>query len=171
MSDTDWHKMGGPLLVSKPSILNGMTLYPETIGFVDTTVADPIGEMEKAIDNVTQVPGAMLGGFYHPYLGIGYLKEMVALLKDVPNLEWLELNETEQFVKTDLVKINYLDNGEIQIENGLTWQHDLKEYIYNKPFEVSLWVIVFVTAIFVAIFTFYIMTFRIRHRKRLFEER
>lgn len=171
LSNDDWQLMSTPLIVSKPAILNGMMLYPETIGYIDPSVNDPIGELEKNINRVTQVPGAMLGGFYHPYLGIDYLKEMVALLQKVPNIKWLDLKHTKQFVKSSLVEIELPGDGAIFVNSKLTWDYELREYMNNKPFEVSLWIIVLVTAIFILIFIIYIMTFRLRYRKRLFEER
>ncbi|MFD2043764.1 DUF2334 domain-containing protein [Ornithinibacillus salinisoli] len=171
VSDKNWEVMINPLFISKPSILNGMTLYPETIGFVDDNLDDPIAEMEQSISNVVQVPGAVIGGFYHPYLGVDYLKEMVALLEKVPNLEWIELRNEKHFVKTDLVHIVLPGNGEVQVDQTLSWKTDVKDRLKEKPFEIALWLVVFATLSTIVIFIIHILTLRIRYRKRLFKER
>src|SRR5690606_4847622 len=62
VSDQDWRVMISPLFISQPSILDGMTLYPETIGFVDLESSNPIEDIENAIQDVTSVPGAVIGG-------------------------------------------------------------------------------------------------------------
>ncbi|MEG0381352.1 MAG: DUF2334 domain-containing protein, partial [Kurthia sp.] len=62
LSDTNWGVMNSPLFISKPTRLNGMVLYPETVGFVDPSVSDPILEMKGNIAQIVKVPGSMLGG-------------------------------------------------------------------------------------------------------------
>lgn len=171
LSDKNWEVMSAPLFVSKPSVLNGMTLYPETIGFVDPNLDDPIGAMDETIGKVIQVPGSMLGGFYHPYLGLDYLKEMVALMQAVPNLQWLDMNSSKHFVKTDLVEVQLRNNDEIDVQSQLSWKNDVMEYLKEHPFEMWLWIIVIITAVFVVLFSIHIMNLRRVYRQRLFGER
>lgn len=169
-SDRDWHQMLAPLLVSQPAILNGMTLLPETIGFVDETVPNPMKEIAESIESVTQVPGAMLGGFYHPYLGIEKLEEMVALLEAVPTMEWLDLRQEGAIVQAPLIKVEAKD-GQLVVENDLDWLYAVRYYWQTNPGEFMLWGIVAITAIFVLLFLLHIVTMRFYYRKRLFEER
>lgn len=170
-SDNNWRVMTSPLFISKASIINGMTLYPETIGFVDENVVDPIGEIENNLDHVIKVPGAVIGGIYHPYLGLDYLKELVALLESVPNIEWIRIDDAWNFVKTDKVQITMPGNGEINVVQNFTWTLKLSDYAKENPFETALWGIVFLTSLFVILFLLHIFTLRIRYRKRLFKER
>lgn len=170
ISDKNWHRMTAPLLVSQPTILSGMTFYPETIGFVDNSVPNPMQEMAKKIEDVSDVPGAMLGGFYHPYLGIEQLKEMVALMEAVPNLEWLDMAVQPVNVTTPYVSITTND-GEIIVKQDLNWRYRITEAWQNNPGEIILWAIVIITALFVSLFLVHIATMRFYYRKRLFEER
>ncbi len=170
LSDTNWGVMNSPLFMSRPTRLNGMVLYPETVGFVDPSESDPITAMEEKIAQVVKVPGSMLGGFYHPYLGIDYLKEMVALFDAVPNLKWLDVKNTELVVKTDKTSVT-VENGEIMTRSSLSYKDDLRVMVKERPLEIVLWLIVLLTTIFVSIFTINIFLLRIRYRKRLFEER
>lgn len=170
-SDKNWQVMFSPLFISHPTILNGMTLYPETIGFVDPNSIDPIRDMEKVVNEVIQVPGSVLGGFYHPYLGLDYLKEMVALIEKVPNVEWIELKNEKHYVKTDYVEIVTTENGEIKVDSDLSWMKNIKDKLAGNSFEKYLWMIVIVTAIFVILFIVHIMMLRVHYRKRLFKER
>lgn len=169
-SEKDWRRMMSPLLISKPDILGGMTLYPETIGFIDETLPNPLKEMEQKIEAVTTVPGATLGAFYHPYLGTDYLEEMVALMESVPNIEWIHVAQEGVHVQTPFVSITS-DNGTLQLEDNRTWTYYMKQQWAQNPGEFILWGIVIITAIFVLLFFVHIATMRIRYRKRLFEER
>lgn len=170
-SDHDWQVMISPLYISNPTRLNGMTLYPETIGFVDPNESDPIGKIKDTLDQVREVPGAVIGGFYHPYLGMDDLKSFVSLLEQVPNLYWIEIDNYEHDVQTEHVQISMPGNGEVLVDHQLSKKKELKNYVKENPFEVVLWGIVLITSIFVLIFTIYIVIFKKHYRKRLFMER
>ncbi|MFJ7952114.1 DUF2334 domain-containing protein [Lysinibacillus sp. NPDC096418] len=170
LSDTNWEVMTSPLLMSRPTLLNGMMLYPETVGYVDPLLDDPISEIEKNIARVIDVPGSMIGGFYHPYLGIDYLKEMVALYEAVPNLKWLDVKNAPLVVNTDKVSVT-TENGEVITQSTLSYKDDLRAMAKERPLEIVLWLIVGLTSIFVGIFMLNIFLLRLRYRKRLFEER
>ncbi|MBS3680751.1 DUF2334 domain-containing protein [Ornithinibacillus massiliensis] len=170
-SDRDWQVMFSPLFISKPTILSGMTLYPETIGYVDPNSINPMLEIEEAIDHVSQVPGSVISGFYHPYLGLDYLKEMIALMEAVPNMEWIQLYNETHYVRTDAVEIITSGNGEISVTSELSWKMDIMDKLAEKSLVKYLWLIVLVTAIFVSLFIIHIVTLRMRYRKRLFKER
>jgi uncharacterized protein YdaL len=171
VSDTDWKVMTAPLFISSPAILNGMTLYPETIGYVNPDSLDPIGEVEEVLDEVAEVPGAVIGGIYHPYLGMEYLEEFVSLFEKVPNLQWIELDQYPHSVQTDYVQISMPGDGRILVKEEFPWQTKITNYFKDNPVEALLWVIVAVTGIFLSIFIVYIFFLRIRYRKQLFEER
>lgn len=169
-SDNDWHQMLAPLLVSQPAVLNGMTLLPETIGFVDEMVPNPMKDMEEKIEAVTTVPGAMLGGFYHPYLGMEKLEEMVALLEAVPTMQWLDLRQEGARVQGPGIKVEAKD-GALIVENNVDWTYALRYYWQTNPGEFMLWGIVAITGMFILLFFLHIVTMRMYYRKRLFEER
>ncbi|MGG0665128.1 DUF2334 domain-containing protein [Viridibacillus arvi] len=170
LSDDTWKRMGAPLLISKPSLLSDMTLYPETIGFIDPSRQEPLKEMEEKIKKVQQVPGSVIGGFYHPYLGMEYLPEMVSLIEEVPNLEWLDLRKSKQIVQSENIMIQQED-GELKVVSHIKWADKVKQRMGENPFEMVLWILAIIVALFVIAFFIYVVSLRTKLRKRLFEER
>ncbi|MEK4762782.1 DUF2334 domain-containing protein [Viridibacillus sp. FSL E2-0187] len=170
LSDDTWKRMGAPLMISKPSLLSDMTLYPETIGFIDPSRPEPLKEMEEKIKKVQQVPGSVIGGFYHPYLGMEYLPEMVSLIEEVPNLEWLDLRKSKQIVQSENIMIQQED-GELKVVSHIKWTDKVKQRMGENPFEMVLWILAIIVALFVIAFFIYVVSLRTKLRKRLFEER
>ncbi|QOV09628.1 DUF2334 domain-containing protein [Viridibacillus arvi] len=170
LSDDTWKRMGAPLMISKPSLLSDMTLYPETIGFIDPSRPEPLKEMEEKIKKVQQVPGSVIGGFYHPYLGMEYLPEMVSLIEEVPNLEWLDLRKSKQIVQSENTMIQQED-GELKVVSNIKWTDKVKQRMGENPFEMVLWILAIIVALFVIAFFIYVVSLRTKLRKRLFEER
>jgi len=171
LSDDTWKRMAVPLMISKPSLLSGMTLYPETIGFIDPNSPDPLKDMEEQINKVQQVPGSVIGGFYHPYLGMEYLPEMVSLIEGVPNLEWLDLRKTKQIVQSENIMIHQEKNGDLKVVSHIKWTDKVKQRMEENPFEMVLWTLAIIVALFVIAFFIYVVSLRTKLRKRLFEER
>lgn len=171
LSDEDWEVMNTPLFLSNPAIASGMTLYPETIGFVDPSLADPLADMEVAIEQLKTVPGSMIGGFYHPYIGLEYLPEMVELIESVGNIEWLDLRETSQLVETKHMTIKQEAGKSLEISSTISRMDSFLQQLKERPFEASLWIMALVVALFILAFFIYISGLRVRLRKRLFEER
>ena len=148
-----------------------MTLYPETIGFIDPTLSDPYQEMETKLKQLEKVPGSMIGGFYHPYIGLKYLPHMVELIESVPNVEWLDLRKTEQTVQSDHVKIKQEKDKPIQVASSINGYKLFFQNIKERPFDLVLWVLAIIVSLTILVFFFYILGLRARLRKRLFEER
>ncbi|MES1043642.1 DUF2334 domain-containing protein [Heyndrickxia oleronia] len=171
LSDENWEVMSAPLFASKPAITSGMTLYPETIGFIDPTLSDPYQEMETKLKQLEKVPGSMIGGFYHPYIGLKYLPHMVELIESVPNVEWLDLRKTEQTVQSDHVKIKQEKDKPIQVTSSINGYKLFFQNIKERPFDLVLWVLAIIVSLTILVFFFYILGLRARLRKRLFEER
>ena len=171
LSDDDWEVMNSPLFTSTPAIMSDMIFYPETIGFVDPELENPLEEMEEAIEQLKRVPGSMIGGFYHPYIGIDYLPEMVGLIESVGNIEWLDLRETSQLVETNHVTIKQEPGKLLQISSTISRADRLLQKLKDYPFEASLWIMAIVVTLFIFAFFIYISRLRVRLRKRLFEER
>lgn len=112
LSDEEWEIMNTTPYASKPDFLNGMFLLPETIGFVQPELDDPVGNMMASAE-LYQVPdGGMIGGFYHPYLGEEGFIELVDEMENIPNLEWIDLKEIDNTVEVENVTI-VSSNGEI----------------------------------------------------------
>ncbi|WP_158231819.1 DUF2334 domain-containing protein [Sporosarcina sp. P19] len=171
LSDEDWEIMDAPLFVSNPSILSGMTLYPETIGYVNPQLEDPLEVAKDTVKRLKDVPGSMVGGFYHPYLGMEHLQEMLELIYSVGTIEWLDLSETEQRVQTDQVLVHQQANGELTVESDRNTWNRLVENSVDKPLEAMLWGLSIVVLLFIIAFFIYIVNLRAALKKRLFRER
>lgn len=97
-----------------------MTLYPETIGYVDQSDQNPLGKVEERISQMIDFEGGVAGAFYHPYLGMKYLPELVDQMERIPNSEWLDIKKTKQTVKTDKVEIHTSGDGTIQVKSKVS---------------------------------------------------
>ncbi|MEK3936260.1 DUF2334 domain-containing protein [Sporosarcina sp. FSL W7-1349] len=171
LSDSNWSVMDSPLFIGKPAILAGMTLYPETIGYVDPGLANPLHDMGIAVKRLQTVPGSVIGGFYHPYLGLSYLPELIELMESIPNMEWIDFQQENYFVRTDRVAITQTGTGGRHIESSLTAKDQLLDRMYENPFDLALWIVAVIVLVFLAMFAVYVTNLRIRLKKRLFEER
>lgn len=171
LSDDNWMEMNNPLFVAKPNILSGMTIYPETIGFIDPSLVNPYQNMEKEINRLQTVPGSVIGGFYHSYLGVDYLPQMIKLIESVPNMEWLDLRKTTQSVQTEFVKITQEPEKQLVVSSNISIVTRMFQRVEGRPFELVLWALTFIVAMFVLVFFTYVLSLRTRLRKRLFEER
>lgn len=172
LSDKHWTIMDSPPYVTSSENLNGMTLYPETIGYVDPSLPNPFLQIERRVDQTMIVRDSVIGGFYHPYLGIEYLPELLKMYEKVPNLTWLDLKKTEQRVQTENVHILSDGTGEISVEDHLSWWHGmLSKQDSASLLENILWGVTIVVLLFVLLFFLFSVYLRTRIRKRLFRER
>lgn len=171
LSDTTWKTSGTAPFLTTPSMLHGMTLYPETIGFVDTSDQNPLGDIEDHISLMINFEGGVAGGFYHPYLGMKYLPELVDQMERIPNGEWLDLKKTKQTVKTDKVKITTNGDGTIHVENKLNFFTEFVKHHQQSPLEKALWILSAVVLLFVVMFVMYTFYLRATLKKRIFKER
>lgn len=171
LSDDTWKLKNAPLFISEPAILSGMKIYPETIENIDTSIQDPFKYMKISIDRLKTVPGSVIGGNYHTYLGLEYLKEMVELIESVPNIEWLDLRETDQSIQTKRVVIKQVAGKPLEVTSSFSPLIRLHQLIENRPFDFILWVIASIVTVSVIVFFMYILGLRAKLRKRLFKER
>ncbi|QQK81435.1 DUF2334 domain-containing protein [Salicibibacter cibi] len=112
LSDETWEIMNTTPYASQPSFLNGMFLLPETIGYVQPENDDPVGDMVDKAELHQITSGGMIGGFYHPYLGVEGLIEVIDAIEEIPNIEWMDLKELDNTVDVEHVSITSGD-GEI----------------------------------------------------------
>ncbi|MEH6940239.1 DUF2334 domain-containing protein [Bacillus sp. JJ722] len=170
-SDEDRRIVEAPLFVTEPAILHGMKIYPDTIGYVNPALTDPLQEMKRTISRLQTVPGSMIGGSYHSYLGNEYLPQLVNLIESVPNVEWLDLRETEQSVKTENVTIKQATGKPLEVTSNIKLNDRLLQQMKDKPFDFILWILAACVAITITVFLVYILRLKTQLRKRLFEER
>lgn len=99
LSDTTWKSMHSPAYRSTPSFLHGMKLMPETVGFIEEDKPQAIAKMKANALSVAKLYDGVIGAFYHPYLGVKPLKEVLKDLESIPNIEWIDLQKEKNEVK------------------------------------------------------------------------
>lgn len=128
----------------KPSFLHGMKLIPETMGYIDRDIKNPDNPFELSLknmkatgDDIAQYSDAYFAAFYHPYLGLDTLKEVVSILNSYPNTTWLDLKQSTNEVKVDDILIQS-KNGEITIEKNLLSSEYETNIVVNHTFKYLL---------------------------------
>ncbi|ASB91430.1 MULTISPECIES: DUF2334 domain-containing protein [Bacillus] len=171
LSDATWKTSGTGPFVTKPAMLHGMTLYPETLGYVDASDQNPLGSIEEHTSQMIDFEGGVAGAFYHPYLGMTYLPELVDQMERIPNSRWLDLKKTKQTVKTDKVEIHTNGNGTIQVNSKVNAVEKFFDHHQQSPLEKALWILSAVVLLFVVMFVSYTLYLRATLKKRIFKER
>ncbi|CQR46341.1 hypothetical protein BN1058_00596 [Paraliobacillus sp. PM-2] len=168
LSDQNWQKMMGAPYITNPQFLNGMTLLPETIGYMEQA-SFSLQKMRKAIKSQMMVRDGMVAGFYHPYLGVEGFKEMLTLLEHVPNMKWIDLKQMDNEVATSHVTIQSND-GEMHtgIDYLKLFQSDKRYLIYHikKLPQVLLWIFIGIGSCAVCLFIYYILLNKHQQRSR-----
>ncbi|PEL95325.1 hypothetical protein CN604_26495 [Bacillus wiedmannii] len=143
LSDTTWKSMHSPAYRSTPSFLHGMKLMPETVGFIEEDKPQAIAKMKANAVSVAKLSDGVIGAFYHPYLGVKPLKEVLKDLESIPNIEWIDLQKETNEVKMKDIHITTNKDG-IHVEKP-TSASDVMDYIKQYGFFLILgfFVIVF----------------------------
>lgn len=111
LSDKDWQIIWSSPFVSQPAFMYGMKLYPETIGYIKINDVQEVTNMIDRAKEVMKVKEGIAGAFYHPYLGIDALKKLIPQLKQLPNLDWVDLQHVKNSVEAPGVHITSDKNG------------------------------------------------------------
>lgn len=111
LSDTTWKSMHSPYYTSTPSFLHGMKLIPETVGFIEENKPEAIAKMKERAVSVAKLSDGVIGAFYHPYLGVQPLKEVLKNLESIPNIEWIDLQKETNEVKMKDIHITTNKDG------------------------------------------------------------
>ena len=146
-------------------------VYPYTIAAINDMDAHPLYALQQSIRNIKSAPGSAIGIQYPSYLGAHHVQELVELLNNQVQFEWLDFRKTEQLVKTSKVTIAQSANGEQKVQLSFTNIERLKMRFDERPFEMVLWLLVIIVSLFVTVFFMNTLRLRVTLRKRLFEER
>lgn len=168
LSDERWEIMNTAPYATKPTILNGMQLLPETIGFVQPEEDAPVEVMMEAASEYQVTDGGMIGAFYHPYLGVEGLKELLDEMETIENIAWIDLKQMENTVAVDNVKISS-GNGEIQADINylglMTTSLDFPFYYLGQTVIVLTWIIAGIGILSVLMFVSFTVHQGIRRRR------
>ncbi|MES5868652.1 DUF2334 domain-containing protein [Bacillus cereus group sp. RP32] len=136
LSDTTWKSMHSPAYRSTPSFLHGVKLMPETVGFIEEDKPHAIAKMKENAVSVAKLSDGVIGAFYHPYLGVKPLKEVLKDLESIPNIEWIDLQKEANEVKMQDIHITTNKDG-IHVEKP-TSASDVMDYIKQYGFFLIL---------------------------------
>ncbi|MFC4098737.1 DUF2334 domain-containing protein [Paenibacillus xanthanilyticus] len=152
---------------------NGLAVVPETIGYVVNAPGDIAGMLEEA-DKLTIVRDSVVGAFFHPYVPISKLKELVTGLEPM-GLAFLDLKSETNAVKTDFVAIATDEDGleaevtdRVKLDTLSRWEK--RSVWMNYASFAITWGIAIVVMAFVAAFIWFIWRLRRNRRYRLFGE-
>jgi len=147
------------------------TIYPMTVGTIADTDSNPLYAVKQKINFLLQVPSSIMGIQYPAYLNATYVQELVDVLNGHPQIELINFRQTNQQVKSENISIVQHEDGEQTIDLSFSKIERLKILFDERPFELILWVLVFIVSLFVTLFFISTLRLRITLRKRLFEER
>lgn len=142
LSDITWKSMHSPAYRSTPSFLHGMKLMPETVGFIEEDKPQAIAKMKANALSVAKLSDGIIGAFYHPYLGVKPLKEVLKDLESIPNIEWIDLQKEKNEVKMKDIHITTNKDG-IHVEKP-TSANDIIDYIKQYGFFLILGFVIIV---------------------------
>lgn len=89
-------------------------LVPENLGYVDPNNPFAVNKIKNNLRKVSVVRGFTAGVFFHPYLDLEYLKEIVKAI-EVQDIEFYDLKKENNWVKWEDISI-VSKNSEINVE-------------------------------------------------------
>ncbi|MGE6203890.1 DUF2334 domain-containing protein [Guptibacillus hwajinpoensis] len=167
ISDYSWEMMRSSPTITTPSFIEGMTLLPETIGYVDENEKDPIQKMTQSIQKQQIVRDGVISGFYHPYLGIENFKEMIHEMETVPNLSWVDLKSFDTLTKADHVSIQFTNHEpEVKLDyvGMIKSSPEYYEPYLNRVTNGVLWIIATVAGVMIILFIAFILILNFRKK-------
>ncbi|WP_170937507.1 DUF2334 domain-containing protein [Terribacillus saccharophilus] len=158
LTDLTWQEEYVPLYESRPEFLHGMTLYPETLGYIEQGDGKAIQKMQDKIEIRSKYNQSYLSAFYHPYLGIGGLKEVVTNLNEVDGT-WLDLKQRDNLVQVNDIRIS-TGGGEYHVEKPFL-ASDYERNLFIKK------TVIWVMPVLLLVLTVAIFLIRKRRKKSL----
>ncbi|AKG03482.1 hypothetical protein AAV35_000915 [Salimicrobium jeotgali] len=146
LTNNTWKGQYAPPYESQPSFLHGMTVYPETLGYIEKGEQASFDRMDEEIGQRSTLTKSYLSAFYHPYLGLEGLKKVVQNLEAVDDSTWLDLKEQNNTVSAGDLNITS-DNGQIKVDNTkVASEHERsifrKEILKYAAFPLGILIIV-----------------------------
>ncbi|MBA2175453.1 DUF2334 domain-containing protein [Halobacillus locisalis] len=117
LSDDNWEVMEGSPYITRPSFLGGMTLLPETLGYIAPDDESAVSKIMKDAEQYLTVRDGMVSVFYHPYLGIERFTELLDQLETLPDIQWIDLKKQGTKVETSDITIE-ANNGTIHVDKN-----------------------------------------------------
>lgn len=118
-SDRTYDGTYAPVYHSEPAGLHGLTLYPETLGYINPDNPDAVDEMMAEADYISQFSDSYLAFFYHPYLGIETFEEVMDKFGKFDEYEWVDLKQMDHKVEIDGIVVETAD-GDINVSRPMS---------------------------------------------------
>ncbi|QDP41102.1 polysaccharide deacetylase family protein [Radiobacillus deserti] len=131
LSDKNWKAVYAPLSQSNPRFLRGMTLIPETLGYVEDENPEAIQDMKELALDYLNYSGSYLSAFYHPYLGVDKLQDLVNMLQELPDTAWGSLKNMNNHVEMGDIAISS-HNGKIEVSKDFLSSEYEEKLFYKK---------------------------------------
>lgn len=112
LSDKNWEVMDSVPYKSSPSFFHGMSLLPETSGYVDPDNEKSADEIAAKAEKQMFLRDGMVSFFYHPYLGPERLVEVLDQIDHLP-VNWIDMNKEDAIVTSGDLTIEAVD-GEVK---------------------------------------------------------
>lgn len=164
LSDMNWKVMESAPYISTPSFLNGMTLLPETIGYINPEEGMTIDQMMEEAKKYEFVRDGMIAAFYHPYLGVELFEKLIEQLEKLEHVSWIDLKQTDSQVQAEHVEIT-AGRGKMVVDMnqiGLFQSSgDYFQYHFHQKITIILWGMAGIGAIGVLMFIVFLIVNRI----------
>ncbi|MGL4820822.1 MAG: DUF2334 domain-containing protein [Bacilli bacterium] len=101
VSNTTYKSMYTTPYISKPTFAQGMTVIPDTIGYVRSGVTAE--QMVRRANELAEHNGTIISGYYHPFLGMSQFETLVKGFEQLEHVQWMsgsELNRTTSVAAT-----------------------------------------------------------------------
>ncbi|WLR51900.1 hypothetical protein LC040_03030 [Bacillus tianshenii] len=154
--------------VAKPSYLNGMVWFPETLGAVERQNPVALVKMKQQLRQLESIPDAVVGFSLPVYTDLDVLKRVV---DEVPNQRWVELKRWEHTVTVPYITIQSNEQGIVYVQNDLPFYRELLVKYHLSYVEMILWLLALIVLLFVVMFFIYTFYLNTQRRKALFLER
>ncbi|GAK08435.1 polysaccharide deacetylase family protein [Geomicrobium sp. JCM 19038] len=169
LSDEKWEIMDTTPLPTTPDFLHGMTLLPETIGYVQPDAEQPVQNVMNEVEFYQSVDSSLIGGFYHPYIELKYFDDFSDELLKREDITWIDLKDYQNHVEVEHVTIQS-GEGEIEVEIDrtklLTTSIEFPAYHLRNLAQSYAWVIAGISGgtvfVFIGLIFFQVIRRKIR---------
>ncbi|HEU5139630.1 MAG TPA: polysaccharide deacetylase family protein [Bacillales bacterium] len=166
ISNEDWHNVRTSPYLTRPSFLNNMLLLPETIGYVPDDDSQAVERMINKANQQLIIQDGVIGGFYHPYLGMDPFRELIRKMEQIPKIKWINLKNINKTVKAPGVTIQS-DSGKINVDSNLTFAPYKINKFGEKITGNIMWILVGASGAAVLLFILNILRISRQTRKSL----
>ncbi|MEW9672581.1 DUF2334 domain-containing protein [Ammoniphilus sp. 3BR4] len=156
------------------SRFNGLTVIPETMGYV-RGVPFFLEELKGNLEKNGIVRDSIIGVYFHTYLPLERLSELVQWLEQYP-LSYISLADQPNRVQTDFVELSSGVGGvKINVTNPellhSLGKDEMQQGFFARNFQYILWGIVLLVMLFSLLFILNLLKLRKKNSSRLFGER